>query len=290
MWTWIPTEGLAVDKNLKNSLCQQFSVGFTRELFADFSLELTYLYKTTKNFLSWWNANGQFERVDYIDEYTGQTIQVWNQTNDPSENLLMLTNPPGFKQRYRALIISAQKRMSHNWQLSSSFVISKAYGVSNSSQLTQGSFSGLQNPNDLINNTGWKGLLQSDRTYMFKIQGSYFFPHDFSLSFSYWAQTGKPIARTIPVVGMNQGAFSILAEPRGSKSRLDPWYNLDLRLEKRVRLPGRFSINIMADAFNVFNSHTMIDTLTTIGTAEGFMKPARIVPPRRLQLAVQFLF
>jgi outer membrane receptor protein involved in Fe transport len=290
MWTWIPTEGLAVDKNLKNSLCQQFSVGFTRELFADFSLELTYLYKTTKNFLSWSNANGQFEQVDYIDEYTGQTIKVWNQTNDPSENLLVLMNRPEFKQRYKGLIISVQKRMSHNWQLSSSFVISKAYGVSNSSQLTQGSFSGLQDPNDLINNTGWKGLLQSDRTYMFKIQGSYFFPHDFSISFSYWAQTGKPIARTIPVVGMNQGAFSILAEPRGSKWRLDPWYNLDLRLEKRVRLPGRFSINIMADAFNVFNSHTMIDTLTTIGTAEGFMKPARIVPPRRLQLALQFLF
>jgi hypothetical protein len=180
--------------------------------------------------------------------------------------------------------------MSHNWQLSSSFVISKAYGVAPLDRLTQGNFDGLQNPNDLINNTGWTGLLQSDRTYMFKLQGTYFFPHSFNVSLSFWAQTGKPIGRTIPVIGMNQGGFSVLAEPRGSQWKLDPWYNLDLRLDKSVKLKDRFGIKFMADIFNVFNSHTMIDTLTTIGTSAGFMKPARIVPPRRIQVAVKFLF
>jgi hypothetical protein len=89
---------------------------------------------------------------------------------------------------------------------------------------------------------------------------------------------------------MNQGGFSVLAEPRGSQWKLDPWYNLDLRLDKSVKLKDRFGIKFMADIFNVFNSHTMIDTLTTIGTSAGFMKPARIVPPRRIQVAVKFLF
>jgi hypothetical protein len=290
LWTFNPSQGLGVDPKLKNSLCQQFSLGVTRELFADFSLEVTYLYKSTKNFLSWWNTTGQFEQVDYVDEYTGKTIKVWNQTNDPSENFLTLMNRPEYRQRYRGLIIALQKRMSHNWQLSSSFVISKAYGVAPLDRLTQGNFDGFQNPNDFINNTGWTGLLQSDRTYMFKLQGTYFFPHSFNVSLSFWAQTGKPIGRTIPVIGMNQGGFSVLAEPRGSQWKLDPWYNLDLRLDKSVKLKDRFGIKFMADIFNVFNSHTMIDTLTTIGTSAGFMKPARIVPPRRIQVAVKFLF
>jgi multisubunit Na+/H+ antiporter MnhG subunit len=61
-------------------------------------------------------------------------------------------------------------------------------------------------------------------------------------------------------------------------------------VEKRFKLKGSFGLNIFADVFNVFNGHTMIDTLTTIGTAEGFMNPARIVPPLRLQLAAQIVF
>jgi len=283
---------LAVNKGLKNSLCQQFSIGISRELFTDFSLELTYLYKYTTNLLSWWNSTGQFEPVPYLDEYSGKTITVYNQTNDPSENVLTLLNRPEYKQKYQGLIIAVQKRMSNNWQLSSSFVISKANGVSNvQEQLTQGGgFHGLQNPNDLINNTGWKGLLQSDRTYMFKLQGTYFLPYDINVSASFEAESGKPIARTIPVMGMNQGSFTILAEPRGSARRLDPYYNLDLRVEKKVQLKGRFNVRIAADLFNVFNAHTMIETLTTTGTADGFMKPSRIVPPRRVQLDIRLSF
>ena len=128
---------------------------------------------------------------------------------------------------------------------------------------------------------------------MFKIQGTYLFPHDFSLSLSYWAETGKPIGRTIAVKDdFPQGAFTVLGEPRGTKWRLDPWYNLDLRLEKRFRLKESFGLNILADLFNVFNSHPMIETLTTnaMDPEGGFMKPARIVPPRRFQLAVQVVF
>lgn len=303
MWTWDPTLGRTVANNLKNNLCQQFSIGLTRELLTNLSLEVTYLYKYIKNFYTWWNTTGQFEQVDYLDEYSGKTIQVWKQTNDPGENVLTLRDLPQYQQKYSAFIITAQKRMSNNWQLSSSFVVSKAYGVANLrqygasglTQLIQESYGGIENPNDLINNTGWTGLLQSDRTYMFKIQGTYMFPYDFIFSLSYWAETGKPIARTIPVVSTDevefpQGAFAILGEPRGSEWRLDPWYNLDLRVEKRFRLKGSFGVNILADVFNVFNSHTMTEALTTIGTAEGFMKPATIVPPRRLQLAVQVVF
>ncbi len=290
-WSWDPRQGLAVGDDVKGSLCYQYSLGISRELTADFGLEVTFIYKYTKNFMSWWNTAAEFEQVDYLDAYTGETIKVWNQTTDPGDDFLTLMNRPEVKQKYRGLFITFQKRMSNNWQMSASFVISKAYGISTSTgQLGQGSFSGPENPNAFINNSGYEGLLQSDRTYMFKLQGTYFLPYDFSISASYMAQSGKPIARTISVVGMNQPAFSIFAEPRGSTSRLDPWNLIDLRIEKTFRFSDRYGVKIGADIFNLLNSNTMIETLTTRGLAEGFMGPARIIPPRRVQFLVRIMF
>ncbi len=290
-WIWDPRQGRGVGDDVKSSLSQQFSVGISRELFTDFSLEITYIYKYAKNFMSWKNTAAQFEEVDYLDAYSGNTIKVWNQTTDPGDDFLTLMNRPEIKQKYRGLFITLQKRLSNNWQMSASFVISKAYGVSTSSgQLGQGSFSGIENPNDLINNSGYEGLLQGDRTYMLKLQGSYFLPYGFSISASYMAQSGKPIARTISVIGMDQGAFSVFAEPRGSTYRLDSWNLLDLRIEKEFRFGDRYGVKIAADVFNLFNSDTMIETLSTRGLAEGFMEPSRIIPPRRVQLAVRLMF
>jgi outer membrane receptor protein involved in Fe transport len=290
-WIWDPRAGRAVGDDVKASLCQQVSVGISREIFTDFSIELTYLYKYTKDLLSWWNTSAEFEAVDYFDEFAGKTIQVWNQTTDPGDDLLTLINHQDYKQKYQGFFISLNKRLSNNWQMSSSFVYSKAYGVSSTGQLTQGNFAGLRDPNNLINNTGYDGLLQSDRKFMFKVQGTYFLPYDFSVSASYMAMSGKPIARTISITDyLDQGAVDILAEPRGSNYRLDTWNLLDLRIEKAFRYKERFRLRIAADIFNLFNEATMIETLTTRGLSEGFMEPARIIPPRRVQLGIRLSF
>ncbi|TRZ84477.1 TonB-dependent receptor, partial [bacterium] len=58
----IPGEmGYRVDKNLKNPYADQISVGLERELFADFSIGLTYLYKIQKNTIGCVNAAGIYE-------------------------------------------------------------------------------------------------------------------------------------------------------------------------------------------------------------------------------------
>jgi hypothetical protein len=88
---------------------------------------------------------------------------------------------------------------------------------------------------------------------------------------------------------MNQGAFSVLAEPRGSKHRLDAWNMIDLRVEKTFQV-NRFSLRLAADIFNLFNEDTMINTLSTIVTAEGFMNPSAIANPRQVQLGFRLTF
>jgi hypothetical protein len=287
-YSWDPSAGYAIGEP-KNSLCKQFSVGITRELIPDLALELTYVDKSTNNFVTWWNTTAQFEPIQYYDAYANEFITAYNQTTAVEDNILTLQNIPEFKQKFRGLIIGIQKRLSNNWQLNSSFVISKANGVSGLNQLNQasGGRTGIQNPNFLINNN-MDSLLQSDRTYMFKLQGTYFLPAGFSISSNFVAQTGKPIARIIRVTGMDQGTFSIMGDPRGSNFRLDPYYMLDFRLDKKFNL-GRAVVDIAADFFNLLNSDAMTGTID-IGTADSFMKPDTITPPRRVQLSLRVLF
>jgi len=288
-YSWDPSAGYAIGKP-KNSLCKQFSVGITRELITDLALELTYVDKSTNNFVTWWNTTAEFELVPFFDEYASADITVHNQTTPVEDNILRLQNIPEFKQKYRGLIIGLQKRLSNNWQLNTSFVFSKANGVSGLSQLNQqsGGRAGIQNPNQLINNN-MDSLLQSDRTYMFKLQGTYFLPYGFSVSTNFIAQTGKPIARLIRVTGMNQGSFSVMGDPRGSHFRLDPYYMFDFRLDKRFNLPGGGAVSISADFFNLLNSDAMTGTVD-IGTTDRFMKPDTITPPRRVQVSLRLIF
>jgi hypothetical protein len=292
-WYWEPVGSRAVGDDVRNSLARQFSVGFSRELIAGLALDVTFFFKDTKDLLSWWNNTGEFEQVNYLDEYSGQTIQVWNQTNDPSDDFLVLQNRPEHKQRYRGFFVTMNKRLSNNWQVNGSFAYSKSYGVSKedpNDQLGQGEWNGLGDPNDLVNNVGWDPKLQGDRTYMFKVQGSYFFPHDFSLSLGYIGQTGKPLARSIPVLGMNQRTFQVNAEPRGSAWRLDSWNLLDIRIEKVFRFGERVNAVVAGDIFNVFNVDTMIESASTRGLSEEFMLPARIEAPRRLQVVLKLRY
>jgi hypothetical protein len=289
-YSWDPSSGHGIG-DVKNSLCKQFSVGITREIIPNLALELTYIYKYTKDLFTWWNTSAQFVPVQYPDEDAGTSVTVYNQTTPVEDDFLTLLNLPEYKQKYRGLIIGIQKRLSHNWQLSSSFVWSKANGVSGFDQLTQlsGQRSDIENPNGLINNN-WDSLLQSDRTYMFKLQGTYFLPYGFSVSSNFVAQSGKPIARMLPVLGMNQGTFQVMAEPRGSHWRLAPYYMLDFRLDKRFNFSKRGgAVNISADFFNLLNTHAMTETIN-IGTSENFMHPEAIAPPRRVQLSLRVIF
>jgi hypothetical protein len=290
-----PSAGYVMGKP-KNSLCQQFSVGITREIITDLALELTYVYKYTDNFATWWNTTAQFEEVPYFDEYAQELITVYNQTTPKANDVFTYQNLSEFKQKYRGFIIGLQKRFSNNWLMNTSFVWSKANGMSGLNQLRQqsGTQSDVQNPNSLINNN-WDSLLQSDRTYMFKLQGTYFLPAGFSVSTNFIAQTGKPIARLIPLVNTDdyplnpQKVNQIMGDRRGENFRLDDYYMLDFRLDKRFNLGRGASVNIAADFFNLLNTDAMTQTID-IGTSENFMQPEAITPPRRVQLSLRLIF
>ncbi|MCI0416069.1 hypothetical protein L0222_25120, partial [bacterium] len=146
-----------------------------------------------------------------------------------------------------------------------------------------------QDPNDYINADG---LLNGDRKYIFKLQGSYLLPWDMTLSGNYSALTGRPYARQIAVV-LNQGIRTVFAEQRDGSRRTENVNLLDLRIEKDFIVSGSFGFSVSADIFNVFNSDTFLDVATTLsgpGTEGAFGVGSIFVPPRRLMIGLKVKF
>jgi hypothetical protein len=288
-----------VDTDISMPYMDQFTVGIERELFKDLSVGVNFIYRVTKNFQDRVLMNGEFEELTYIDEETGKSYTVYNQTNDPSDNQYIITNPKkgdygivGFdpKTTYKGIEFMINKKFSNNWTLLASYILSKATGnvdnwwngrgftaVGNSSMFT-----------DLNSQINADGRLTIDPTHMVKIQGSIILPWDINFGFNYSYITGNTYNRWLYVSGLHQGATSILADPAGSKYRFKAQSNLDVRLQKDFKLGSKVKLGVLADVFNLFNAGTIDDVITDAGPEFG--NTVNIVYPRRFRLGLRLYF
>ena len=289
-----------IDDDLKAPYTDQFAIGMDHEITKGLALSGTYIYKRSRDFVGTINTGGEFEEIAVEDPVTGGTILVLNQTNDPlTDNTFLITNPDFFREEYHGFVVTVTKQLE-KWMLSGSLTISKAEGLHAGSGIgpyedQDSSFFPFDNsvygqdPNDYINADG---LLNGDRTYIFKIQGSYLLPWDMSLSGSYSAMTGRPFARQITVV-LDQGIRTVFAEERDGSRRTEAVNVLDLRVEKDFPIKGSFLFSVSADIFNLFNSGAFLDVATTLsgpGTEGLFGVGSLFVPPRRLMIGTKIKF
>jgi len=78
LYSWDPLAGLGIDKNLKPPHTYQFSVALEREIFRDFSLSATYIYKINRDRIDRLNTGAQYEQIPFYDAYGDQTLMVYN--------------------------------------------------------------------------------------------------------------------------------------------------------------------------------------------------------------------
>jgi Carboxypeptidase regulatory-like domain/TonB dependent receptor-like, beta-barrel len=292
-WYTIPGEmGYTIDPNLKNPYADVYSVGLERELLPNLSVGATYIYKEEKDLLGWEDRGATYVPVSLVSPDNGQTYPAYNQTSElGTSNQYWITNPSTFGHTYQAAILSLSKRYSNNWQLFTSVTWSKAEGLDVTAHSTH-SWALLLNtgyfgrdPNDLTNSTG---LLNHDRTWIFKLQASYTFPWEIVASLNYLYQTGTPIPTFVRIYP-DQGQQHILAEPKGPV-RYDPWSLLDLRLQKTFNLYKSLRLDAMVDAFNLFNSATVTVDRSHDLWEQAYNEPSEIFYPRRLQVGLRLRF
>jgi len=278
IYSWNPLTDVGVDKNLKAPYTYQFSVALEREVLRDFSLSATFVYKINKNRIDRLNTAAQYEQVPFTDASTGNTIMVYNQI-EPLQNFYLITNP-GDEITYRGLMLVANKRFSHNFQLYASFTWSRAWWKPK----------GYRDKNELINADGPLRILEArDRRWMFKIGGVYMAPFGIVLGTNVIYQQGSPWERTVRVPGLNQGPKFIRPEPRGSRRTPNQLY-FDVKIEKTFRIAKKYSVELSCDIINVFNKDTNLNYASTLVESPSWMIPTGIIMPRRAMLGVKFVF
>jgi hypothetical protein len=292
-WYTLPAESTYnMDPDLKHPYADLFSVGIERELFPDFAISATYVYKKQGNLIGLEERAGIYDEVTMVSDDNGQTYTLFNQTNvGTAEHFI--TNPSDFEQIYHAFMLTLYKRYSNNWMLNASLTYSKSEGLnnlgkSNSSRqqaiIWYGGYLG-RDPNEYINA---RGRMPSDRPWILKVQAGYTLPWDILAGFNWIYQTGRPYL-SFTRFWLNQGPKKVITEPRGD-NRFPNSSIMDFRLQKTFNISDTVRFQAIFDLWNVLNSGTDTGYATYDMWKSNYLETNGIFYPRRLQIGFRLQF
>jgi hypothetical protein len=261
-----------VDSDLSSPYTDEFMMGITHELVENFSISLNFIYKEAKNLVAEDNlvnprdsdvwvpytvkdpgADGEFGSND------DQDLTVFMKKKEAEPDIYQKRNVSDAFRKYWGLDLILFKRMTNNWQLSSSITYSKTWG---NYPHRYGAVTGgtdWYDPNDFINRVG---RLSFDRPLIVKLMSTVVLPYGINLSAYFRHLSGSPWGRNLTVYFPDsvQGfqpkspTVTVKAEPVGTRRTLPETY-LDLRIEKEFNV-GLGTLSIWAEAFNVFGFYS----------------------------------
>jgi hypothetical protein len=261
----------------------EFTASLEHELMPNLAVRLTSVYSREFDFRRQAGVSRPYSSynipVSGIDPMTGNTLTYYEYSPALRGQAFAVTTPvndPNFVNTYKALEVSAVKRMSNNWQMLGalgSIWPDKAFA------------------SDLAAYTPNAEILSRDtaRRWYFKLGGSYRISKiDTLVASNLNAVSGEPFQRTVLVTGGNTiPSFAVPAEPIGAE-HYDNAFLLDFRAEKTFRLPGNSKAAIRADIFNALNTNVV--TAQTTQTGASFLKPTTIMPARIAVFSVSYTF
>jgi hypothetical protein len=273
----------------------QFSASIERQLVANLAVRVTGLYvhsfnnyQTQNNFIPYGAYTVPVTRPD-----PGPDGRL-NTADDPGVNFTyyefpaslqgaqfvqgMLINPPGMDAYYKSYEIAMTKRLSHRWLMLASYSSTRR-------DVPIQADSGAPpaaNPNALINT--------ADRTreWVGRISGAYYFPASVVFSVNYQNLSGSPYARSVLFTGgATIPSIALNVEPIGTQR--NPTINLlDVRVEKRFRLPNKQTVSVRANVFNAANISTV--TGVTARSGANYKVPTAFVNGRIMEIGANFSF
>jgi len=273
-----------VGENIKSPYDEQFVVGLDHELFKNFKVSLSYIYKHKKNIIDdvlydldskqcWYNPNeapGNKYWVPFTttvpavgSDFPATTVKMWFLSNNaPTNWILQIRNVPEAFRKYSGFELSFEKRFSEGWQLGGSVNYSKTWGN------FQGGYGDIHGYTSAANDANWfvnwGGRTNEDRPLVIKLFGSFNFPYGVLASFNYQFSSGTPWARGVTVVPPGNWAtvnnvnpwnyYYVSLEKQGAR-RYNAWNILDARIEKSFTLANIGRIGLFVDIFNLLGQH-----------------------------------
>ena len=283
----------SLDPNLKLSFVREIASRVERELPANVGVRTGVVWRGGRQPFLRQNKNRPFEAFTETRSLSdlGPDGQIGTGDDGPGlrvsdipvrvppENIVR--NVPGADTSHWTWEVTANRRLEGRWSLVAAFAHTWSADHANGyfgQQVRENTYP--VTPNDLIN-TGKNGRHEFT-TWSAKIHGTYEAPWNVRIAPFLRHQSGQPFGRTVSAQ-LNSGRVPILTEPVGTR-RMDNVTILDVRIEKRFRLPvGRHVVGFV-DAFNVLNANP---AQTVIWSSESFLQPVAIVAPRIMRVGMK---
>jgi len=256
-------------------------------------------YYTTADYILGGNATGTLRGRAYsVPYYVIDTDRV-----GAFSGYGVITNRPDYTQTYTGIELNFTKRMADRWMLRGNLsvtdwnqevgedaivdptrvrpVVPPLSGCNNcdGGNVVQGSGTG----------SGAKGGIYINSTWAYNVTGAYQIPFiETSLGFNVVGRQGYAIPY-VHRVSTDEGFKYVLIDDDPAKRRHPNVTNLDLRLAKDLRLPAGFGITLSIDAFNIWNSQTVLQRNTRVGIASGD-RITELISPRVFRLGARLTF
>jgi hypothetical protein len=189
-----------------------------------------------------------------------------------------------YRRSYKGFELTARKRMSKGFMVNGSFSWNDTPVVTTLSSLTA---TGAEDPSNVANLSGGQYAPQTagsgidnifiNARWLARLSASYRLPwQDIGISGFFNARDGYPLPTGIltPSRANGAGTTTIYLAPLGD-NRLGTFQNLDLRLDKPVKIHGSARVTLSADVFNVFNNNSIrFSTAPAMTTGERWWNSA----------------
>jgi hypothetical protein len=247
-----------IANDMENPMVQQFNLGTQLQIGDSFVLRADGIHNLGTHFI--------------IGRPIGTVFNPVVGGDDLVKNLESSVNT-----KYDALLLSMQKRFSHHYQFQASYTLSKAFNYANDDQIPFAN--GPIDPNDLHREYG---PTPNDQRHRFVFAGTVDLPFGFSFSPIWTMASGVPMdillpdaSSRVPAFGRNSGnrrfhsaselnaAISALNAGLAAPDQLplvssdakfsDSFNSFDMRITKTFSFGERANLQLMAEAFNLFN-------------------------------------
>ena len=233
--------GNEIDPNLKTTYTNEASVGITQRVFANTSVDVSYVYREGRNIIE----------DTCLDQ--SSCPGIFFLTNAPNGN------PDLLRSDYHGAILTVQSRLSNRSSVLASYTYSKSRGSIEYTQNGGADFDVF--PFHFVNRYGY---LSDDARHRIKLDGYYRFPFDILFGTHVYWDSGVPYNVTRTATEAQYGIEFL--EPRGSR-RLPHFSQWDAQIQKEFPIgPVRFSV--IGSVFNILNTEIAISRNGSVGTTD----------------------
>lgn len=258
-----------VDPNLEPTKKQEFTLGLDHELSSVMSIGLRYAHK-------WWNQT--IDDVGVSVPGVGEVFYIANPGQGYGKSPLGAQFPtvPKVLNKYDGVELVLRKRYSNRWQATSSLLWSRLYG--NYGGLASSDEAGRTSPNvsryyDALylsfdqKGREANGLLNTDRPFQFKLQGSYTAKWGTNFGLNFFAMSGTVNSSTV-----TYQSVPVYFNGRGDLGRTPTINQTDLNILHDFKLKGSAKFSVQMNVSNVF------DQMTVTQIAFAAYRDALVIP------------